>query len=701
VRNRKLWATGVLVPFAAAAPILCVVLAGQTPGGPGLVTIEVPPWVRGGACLIAGKSVQVRTAGERTAIDVACTKPSGVMSCDLDNAEPLDALLSDICTARQLAVERSRPVAIVAETPTAVRVEWLALGPDGRFEIRATRDTNLDARDPQRLAVASGRFLRLTPINGRSPVTVPADGLRAETPWTMLVASGGEVLIGLEQATVLPARFLIEGTDERASRVESRVASFVGLTPGQQVLTPEYAGGVRGEPFRVTVTAGASMTLAAPAADVGAVRVIANQTACEATAEMRLAGRVKDLTGQLVRGQFVVVPHEGQCDRFVAGLQPGQYAVWLGTASNSYTRADVAVDRQQVTEVPLQARAVTLSGRVLLNGRPASGVQIQLRKTSGGANGRWEVREGQYSATSGEPGEYVATLASLRSGSAVIERRTLTLEEGANYADWSAQAAVLRVDLRNWDRAAPVSVTARRKMTDADRARMEEVAKVEGTANFPLGFSVLIRPEDTLPLHVALPFSDSYVVQASQREPRQLIAPPVQVSLTKTQPDRDIVLDLADETRTLTLVDERGSPVAGAAITLVPAKEVSPGVFELTARPGAKILIRAPGFPLACRVAPEDRVVPVVLRRGRPLDVHFVGQAPTVDAKILPAGSDCEVHLLALDHVALADAGDGITRLRFSSFPAEPTVAIRLLYEGPVLRVDVPATGPLVVKSGG
>jgi hypothetical protein len=68
--------------------------------------------------------------------------------------------------------------------------------------------------------------------------------------------------------------------------------------------------------------------------------------------------------------------------------------------------------------------------------------------------------------------------------------------------------------------------------------------------------------------------------------------------------------------------------------------------------------------------------------------------------KILPAGSDCEVHLLAMEHVALADAGDGVTRLQFAAFPSDPTVAIRLTYEGPVFRMDVPATGPLVLKSG-
>jgi hypothetical protein len=238
-------------------------------------------------------------------------------------------------------------------------------------------------------------------------------------------------------------------------------------------------------------------------------------------------------------------------------------------------------------------------------------------------------------------------------------------------------------------------------MTEADRKLFQTQRLTEGQASFQIGFSFWIRPEDTLPLHVVgLPFSDNYVVEALQLKPRRLVAAPVQLSLTKTQPERDIVLDLADEARTLALVDESGRPVSGARITPVPAKEMAPGVYELTARPGAKVLIRAAGFPLTCRVTPEDRFAQVVLRRGRPLEVHFVGTPPTTDTKVLAADSNCDVHLLAMEHVALGDAGDGITRLLFPAFPPAPSISIRWTYEGPFVRVDVPATGPLVLNSG-
>jgi hypothetical protein len=663
------------------------------------VTIELPPWVRGGACVIAGRAIEVRTTGERPTIDVPCADPAGVVSCDFDGAEPLDASLPNVCATRQLTVERSRPVSIVAERTTAARIEWLALRADGRFERRASRDMKLDERDPLAVPVAGGRFLRLTPA-GASPVTVDAGRLTTEAPWTIPVSSGGEALIGLEQANVLPARFLLRGADERVLPAESRVASFAGLTPGSYIVTPEYTGGVPGEAFRVTVEAGTSTVVALPAADVGAVRMTANETACEATAEIRLSGRVNGLEGKLVKGQSVMILHEGQCDRTIAGLRPGEYAVWLGTGSNVYVRGDAAVHRQQVAEVSLDARAVTLSGRVVLNGRPASGVQILLGKTSGGVRSEWEVRDGQYSARSGAPGEYEATLLSARS-STVIERRTLTLQEGMNYADWTADAGILRVDVRNWDRAAPVYATAKRKMTEADRKLFQTQRLTEGQASFQIGFSFWIRPEDTLPLHVVgLPFSDNYVVEALQLKPRRLVAAPVQLSLTKTQPERDIVLDLADEARTLALVDESGRPVSGARITPVPNKEATPGVYELTARPGAKILIRAAGFPLTCRVTPEDRFAQVVLRRGRPLEVHFVGTPPTTDTKVLAADSNCDVHLLAMEHVALGEAGDGITRFLFPAFPPGQSISIRWTYEGPFVRVDVPATGPLVLNSG-
>jgi hypothetical protein len=99
-------------------------------------------------------------------------------------------------------------------------------------------------------------------------------------------------------------------------------------------------------------------------------------------------------------------------------------------------------------------------------------------------------------------------------------------------------------------------------------------------------------------------------------------------------------------------------------------------------------------------VTPEDRFAQVVLRRGRPLEVHFVGTPPTTDTKVLAADSNCDVHLLAMEHVALGEAGDGITRFLFPAFPPAPSISIRWTYEGPFVRVDVPATGPLVLNSG-
>ena len=74
-----------------AAPILAIMLAAQASRGPGPAMIELPAWVRGGPCVIAGKAIQVQTGGERPTIDVPCADPTGVVSCDLDAAEPLDA----------------------------------------------------------------------------------------------------------------------------------------------------------------------------------------------------------------------------------------------------------------------------------------------------------------------------------------------------------------------------------------------------------------------------------------------------------------------------------------------------------------------------------------------------------------------------------------------------------------------------------
>ena len=226
--------------------------------------------------------------------------------------------------------------------PTDLTIEWLRLRSRGELSVDAMWQFPLALRVPLPISLDPDRFVRFS-RPGASPVTFRASDFFRENWKLPDPVPGGELLKGVEAASVMPVLYRVTGSAWSANVVPDAraVISVPGVPEGSYLLSPIYEGGVSGRSLSFEISMSGSTVLAMEKEDVGAVRFTLDDRACRITAASRsfgspqvsraaAAGTVTTTTGRtFVRLSMAVKP--GDTPPFVLrGLGFGAYSVRCG-----------------------------------------------------------------------------------------------------------------------------------------------------------------------------------------------------------------------------------------------------------------------------------------------------------------------------------------------------------------------------------
>ncbi|MPZ17292.1 MAG: hypothetical protein GEV06_05190 [Luteitalea sp.] len=638
--------------------VLAVTSMMLDPSGPGEKRVTLPAWVSGARCdVMQDEKVLLRQEGHEQRFE--CSDESKWVSCNFDNAEPIDLPLATLCRARALPLYEADTLVVESEEDAELKIEWLNLSWDGPAPIVATRQITsqeqtsiLLSRHPQRLI----RVYR----EGASPLTAASTDLPRDRPWSLPApVAGAEIAVGIEQAEVRPELLRITGPSTRAAVIGNAfLLSLPAVWPGDYVVTPVYAGGVAGRPRAVSVAEGQSELLTMQAERVGAVQAVIDQTLCG-----RVSGGVMKITTPRFR-EIARTALAGTCSQAVAGLSPGAYELSFEHSGGIVARQPLTIAAQQVTSLRIGgARAY---GVVLVNGQPAPGVTVEF--TAQPQDDRMQNitavsdAAGGYEAILPEPGTYRVRFERKRV-ELMGQDQLATISAGDNALDWSIEGGTLEVHLRGHDLHWPVDVVLR---------------NVRPTGPGTIRLGVEVTESQDLPLVVEGLGFGSFEVQARERQSasaqRQKSSSYQTITLDEQEHTATVTLELREYNSTLVLRDAADNPISGARVWSWDAEwdEVARGSYSQEgASPGDQLSIRAEGFMPTCRRVTSEGETIVTLERGAPVEVVFAGYGALTEPAGLVRwpGTDCPVPLEGFAYVRIGAGQHDEMKFAFPGFP--------------------------------
>ena len=331
-----------------------------------------------------------------------------------------------------------------------------------------------------------------------------------------------------------------------------------------------------------------------------------------------------------------------------------------------------------------RTRTVSVSGRVLFNGRPLPDVLLRFQHEAP----RESVPASVTFARSDDAGRYLAQLPEWGSYvvSGTFDERSLPRQQvsfQSSEHDIVYQGAALEVTLTGLEDNATAKVVV----------RAGSYAQ-EATLRYPHKRRILPLP----PLSYTIVAYD--VAGRVSREVRA-------VTFDAAHLEAAVELDLAPNPAELTIRDETGRPVSRLAVnpwggTVIPVRipEVEPGRYRLAGVPaGVELHIRpVDDWMPVCRKAPFGGRLDVVLTRGRRAEVSFtrLGVVGPVGTLSGVEGSDCPVpfNFFRMDRLAIGP--DETPRGIIRNFP----VSKDLLFEfrGLPQYVTVNGDGSVIVR---
>jgi hypothetical protein len=384
-------------------------------------------------------------------------------------------------------------------------------------------------------------------------------------------------------------------------------------------------------------------------------------------------------------GGPTAIVHEGDCNRSIAGLAPGQYGVELSAGADHIVFRQANVLAQQVTSLQFAADFAAVSGTVLLNGKPADGLQIEFHRDRT-PTAITQVRGGQYALEVGEPGSYVARLRDPHRSMAgtATASQDVTLVAGPNNFDLSIEGGVIEVKLLNWERIEPAQI----KILGVDTMFGSEVIQLE-------------KSESEVTRITGLPFGKYRLSASEPVKLRTKTSAPATVELLSTKPEAKTTLDLKSDSVTVTVRDEGGRPIHSP---LIKGDEIAEGVYVVPALSGVPIVIRATGFAPVCRLARADQsVIDVVMTSGRSLEIHVTPGGPNFipSLSFLGPGSDCPISIVLMAPAIVGPTQVGVSVLRVPDFWPAGQVTVLWRETGQTQVVQVPPSGPWVLRQPG
>lgn len=667
------------------------------------VSVGVPPWVTGGTCVsdVSGARAQVRAS----AIVVACGD-AGRLRCDLNDAEPLDVDIKSVCAAGRLPVQQGRVRLVEAEAPETITVEWIEW-PEGQSPIvLATRPLSGDGAVA--LARTANRFVRFS-RPGRSPLTMSESDLSdrslSRLPDT---GAGGEMLVAVALVPVRPIAVRLETASavalgQFATDSGGRVRA-PGLPAGKLTWRSVYEGGVTGPPGVADVVSGQSTAIAIPRQDVGQLRVTLDADLCADARQTRVTTVRRTSSGGRGEIERARASVDSACGQVFAGLPPGSYEVRAdgGSVGAAVVQA-VTVGAQQETTVELAAPAVTLSGTILLNGRPYPRPDLVVRFQRAGdppdsAVKAFLMPAGGYSVRLPAPGRYSASLA-VRELPLIGIKRNIDVTVGQNYSDWSIDGGTLKVRVERWDNSSPVQITLQ---------PLDPAATKVGYAHF------ILKPGDDAAFELPGIQLGSYSVQARQVLPDNStrISTTQRTEVRDTGPPAEVTLTLAEYSSEINLVDHAGQPVLTPARLFSPRQgpltQAAPGLFRPTSSQlsaGDPIPVLADGYLATCILAPPNgAATTVTLQPGirTQVEVRSSGRYGVIPGYVTVPGAACPIELPLLAKERLEPeslpGGDVISRFVITQLSSSQGVLYQASLADPPTPLFRNADGVVVIR---
>lgn len=653
------------------------------------VSVSVPPWITGGSCVsdVSG----VRTEARASAMVVACGDV-GRLRCDLDTAEPLEVDIKSVCAAGRLPVLQGRVRVVEVEAPETITVEWIEWSEGQAPVVLATRPLSRDGHVVA--ARAANRFLRFS-RPGRSPLTIPESDLTDRGPSRLPAAvAGGELLVAVALAPVRPRAVRLEtGSSvvlgQFAVDATGR-ARVPGLPAGKVTWRPVYEGGVAGSASVAEVASERSTSIVISRQDVGQLRVRLDADLCADARQTKVTAVRLTGTGGRIEDERIRASVDSTCSHVFAGLQPGNHEIRVdgGSVSLAVVQA-IMVESQQEAIVEMAAPPVTLSGTILLNGRPYPRPDLVVRfqrpedPPDGGVHAT-VLPAGGYSVRLPAPGRYLASLA-VRELPLIGIKRDIVVTAGQNFSDWAIDGGTLKVRVERWDHSSPVQITF--KPLDSRATRV-------GYANF------ILEPADDAAFELPGIQFGLYSLQARQVLPDNStrVSTTEQTEVRDTGPPAEVTLALAEYSSEISLVDRAGQPVLTPAKLFSPRQgpltPVTPGLFRATSSQlsaGDPVPVLAAGYLATCILAPPNGGATTVTLQPSirtQVEVRSSVRWGVIPGWVTVPGASCpiELGLFAKERLEPESipGGDVISRFVISQLPADQRVLFQLnLAEAP------------------
>jgi hypothetical protein len=190
---------------------------------------------------------------------------------------------------------------------------------------------------------------------------------------------------------------------------------------------------------------------------VGSVSAVveADAAPCRAANTLTLATVVTNALGGTSRAVVLQTGVDTACRWRIDDLKAGTYEVDLSGERGTEGVAQFAVIPDKTTEVLIRAPAVTIFGRILLNGTPLTGARVLFQPGPASLRASITNANGTFENSTAEPGQYSVRL----SGPALYLQGTrVTFTTGANTFIWNVKGSTLVIAVNNWDPVGAVDV---------------------------------------------------------------------------------------------------------------------------------------------------------------------------------------------------------------------------------------------------
>jgi hypothetical protein len=280
-------------------------------------------------------------------------------------------------------------------------------------------------------------------------------------------------------------------------------------------------------------------------------------------------------------------------------LQAGDYQISFSDQARVLGSTDVSINAQQWSDATVNPPSVTVSGRILFNGKPPDSPILLGFRGRAIETGQTLVStdpSGYFDASLPKPGIY--SLQAKISEHMSTQSKAVTLQEGPNIVEWDLLGGVLKIFIDGWDGSLLQLILSGPKSH--------------------AGVVTSDSPREPI-IAFALPFG-SYQVTASS-PPRTVTRDPRTVHISDGNPVAEVHLSLAENDTLLYVRDAvTGSPVsmATARASVRTLKEsTTPGAYEMVGiPPGTPVTVAAQGYSPACRRALLQEPIDVALVRG-------------------------------------------------------------------------------------